>query len=221
MSQQTISIASEETIEFERVGGSLRVEGWDRQEMQARGDVVGVKRRSGAVVINSTGNLTLSVPRNARLSLGNIGGNVNLENLGGAVELNLVGGDATLSNLTGPVRLQGVLGGELHVENVADLSMNSSKAGGQFNTSEFVRRTAEDATRRAEARIRRAERRAQHITSRVRGPWGEPVVRESQATPASDAPSEQERMAILRMLQDHKITSEQAEKLLAALEGNA
>jgi hypothetical protein len=47
------------------------------------------------------------------------------------------------------------------------------------------------------------------------GPKGVP----NAPIPASEPVSEDERMAILKMLAEKKITAEQAEKLLSALEG--
>jgi hypothetical protein len=73
-----------------------------------------------------------------------------------------------------------------------------------------AQRHAEAAMRRAEENMRRQQgRRFSFNWSAGRGPSGPPV------EPVSDA----ERMAILKMLQDKKITSEDAEKLLSALEG--
>ncbi|RJP54370.1 MAG: hypothetical protein C4583_02745 [Anaerolineaceae bacterium] len=80
-----------------------------------------------------------------------------------------------------------------------------------------AQRHAEAATRRAEANMRRVEenirrqhgRRFSFNWSGGRAPFAPPV------EPVSDA----ERMAILKMLHDKKITAEDAEKLLSALEG--
>ena len=92
--------------------------------------------------------------------------------------------------------------------------------------SERINRTVERASRHAEAAARRAEenmRRAEENMRRQQGRrfsfnWsggrgGMPPVSPSEAV------TEEERMTILRMLQDKKITSEDAEKLLSALEG--
>jgi len=88
-----------------------------------------------------------------------------------------------------------------------------------------VARKAEQAARRAEQKVREAERRT---TRRVKGgfeigrwswdfsPKGVPV-QPKQAQQASN----EERLAILKMLQEKKITAEQAEQLLSALEGGS
>lgn len=91
---------------------------------------------------------------------------------------------------------------------------------------------AEEAARRAEKlaseAARRAERHAGRQGRRFKGgldigrwswdfgPKGMPT---PPGGPKSDPVADEERMAILKMLQDKKITSEQAEQLLKALEG--
>jgi hypothetical protein len=89
----------------------------------------------------------------------------------------------------------------------------------QAATSRAVR-SAEDATRRAE---RHAERHARRWgRTPPPGAWGDfgPKGMPTPPTmPKSEPVAEEERMAILKMLQEKKITAEQAEQLLKALEG--
>lgn len=86
---------------------------------------------------------------------------------------------------------------------------------------EAVERASDKARRKAEAVQRRAERQA----GRSRPDWGwkfEMPPRGPGAAPAAPTPepvSEEERMAILRMLAAGKISVDEADKLLAALEG--
>nr|MBI2904428.1 hypothetical protein [Chloroflexota bacterium] len=89
-----------------------------------------------------------------------------------------------------------------------------------------IERHAEAAQRRAEAAQHRAERGKRPPTSgwmfegprpptpprAPKPPWG-------PKAPATDPVSDEERMSILRMLEQGKINVAQAEKLLAALEG--
>ncbi len=100
--------------------------------------------------------------------------------------------------------------------------------------SERVRERAEAAARRAELKAQAALRRAEQklrqserqMESQMRHTehharhWN--VSFESQAAPSAPPRprvSDEERLAILRMLADKKITAEQAERLLSALEG--
>ena len=79
-------------------------------------------------------------------------------------------------------------------------------------------RLAADAAQRAE---RHAERQARRWRGNVNvGPWDfGPKGVPKPPVPPSEPIADEERMAILKMLQDKKITSEQAEQLLRALEG--
>ncbi len=87
---------------------------------------------------------------------------------------------------------------------------------------ERINRRVQQATRRAEAAARRASQRARvKVNARV-GRWNWDMF--PGGAPASTGPvgepvSDEERMAILRMLAEKKITTEEAEKLLSALGG--
>lgn len=74
----------------------------------------------------------------------------------------------------------------------------------------------EDAMRKVEEKIRSAERRARHSGWRATGGQGKPPVEPPPAPVSSE-----EHMAVLRMLQEKKITIEEAETLLSALEGRS
>jgi hypothetical protein len=83
------------------------------------------------------------------------------------------------------------------------------------HASDHSRRKVEAAMRRAEQKIRAAERQAHgHGAFRFNM-----TVPSAPRPPASDPVSDEERLSILRMLQEKKISREQAEQLLAALEG--
>jgi hypothetical protein len=224
MSTHTITIAPDEIVEVERVGGDLLAEGWDGADIQAVGDQVRIEKRSGTVAISCGGDLKLSLPRAAHLSAGAIGGAVRLQDLSGKVELGLVGGDAVLLNLSGPVQLNGMVGGDTHMENVSNISLRPGSPTPGFDLNDRVRRKVEQATQRAEEKVRRAEDKIRRAETKARNRphvlfgW-DPAAR-AGAEPAGEPVSDEERMAILRMLQEKKITSEEADKLLAALEGN-
>jgi DUF4097 and DUF4098 domain-containing protein YvlB len=81
-------------------------------------------------------------------------------------------------------------------------------------------RKAEEQARRAQEQARRAERRAQFMGRRFtpEATW-RPDRPFTPPEPLSDPVSDEERLTILRMLEQKKITVEQAEKLLAALSG--
>ncbi len=107
-------------------------------------------------------------------------------------------------------------------------------AGMMFDWSDFGQNLGERISRRVESATRRATQKAERATRRVEqklnargkvgfGRWNiEPGTFPASPRPPmppSDPVSEQERMSILKMLQENKITAQQAEELLAALEG--
>jgi predicted Holliday junction resolvase-like endonuclease len=80
-------------------------------------------------------------------------------------------------------------------------------------TEDKLRRAQEKLERKLETARRRAERRSRGRRSST--DWAAPFPAEPESEPVSD----NERLAILQMLEQKKITVEQAEELLSALEG--
>ena len=87
--------------------------------------------------------------------------------------------------------------------------------------TERAQKKIEAASRKVEQKTRDAERRGRGKVAVGIGRWnwdftskGVPVQPKSQA-------SDEERLAILKMLQEKKISAEDAEKLLSALEGGS
>jgi len=147
----------------------------------------------------------------------------------------------TLGN--GSARIFLHAGGKVRVTNDAEAGASADEfgnfAGLNFDWSGFgesFSRRVEQATARAAKRAEEAARRAERLAERHAGrfarhgkhgsrpgPWNwdfGPKGVPNPPPPPSEPVSEDERMAILKMLADKKITAEQAEQLLAALEGN-
>ena len=146
----------------------------------------------------------------------------------------------TLGNGSAKISLNA--GGKVRVSNNAKAGESAEEfgnfAGLNFDWSGFgerISRQVEQATsrvaKRAEEAARRAERHAERVAGRHMrhgkhglsvGPWNwdlGPKGVPNPPSPPSEPVSEDERMAILKMLAEKKITAEQAEQLLAALEG--
>ncbi len=219
MSKQTIPVTAQDSLEVSRVGGDLSLQGWDRQELQASGDVIHIERGDLSVSIASGGDLSLMVPRGMAVTLRSIGGDAKILDLSGEIELGVVGGDASLRNITGAMRMAGPIGGDLNMENVAHVSVNYASRGPDVEISDRIRRTVEKATQRAERKLRRAQG-SLYRTEGSRWKYNSGFDAPPAAQPGEPV-SEEERMKVLRMLQEKKITPEEAEKLLSALEGNA
>jgi hypothetical protein len=117
-------------------------------------------------------------------------------------------------------------GGDIRVTNQADAGESAEDfgnfAGIGFDWSGFgerLSRQVEQATRRAG---KHAERAARRVNARVNiGRWNWDLTPKGVPMPRGEPVSDEERMAILKMLQEKKITAEEAEKLLAALEGGS
>jgi hypothetical protein len=129
-------------------------------------------------------------------------------------------------------------GGDIRLTNQANAAESADEFGNfaalNFDWSGFGERISRQvqaatarATKNAEEAARRAERHAERHARRWGrtpppgnwsdfGPRGMPT---PPTMPKSDPVTEEERMAILKMLQEKKITAEQAEQLLQALEG--
>jgi hypothetical protein len=228
---QTITLGPNPFLDIEHVAGDVIMEGWDKTELQAQGDEIHIEQSEGSLNISCDGDLKLSMPRGIKLTISYVGGDLRAENLDGPLEVSFVGGDALLKNLKGPVSLNGMIGGDTKLENVARASMEAHEHATVPDISDHVRRKVEQATRRAEQKMRRAEQKIKnaenklHQHARVKahidiGRW------KWNATPGSFPPvgmsepvSDEERMTILKMLQEKKISSEQAAQLLSALEG--
>lgn len=141
---------------------------------------------------------------------------------------------------TGSAKIMLNAGGDIRLTNQANAADSVEEfgnfAGLNFDWSGFgerISRQVEQATQRAAKRAeeaarraeRHAERHARRWTGKVNfgpgpswdfGPKGMPT---PPGVPQSEPVADEERMAILKMLQEKKITAEQAEQLLQALEG--
>lgn len=220
METKTIALGSDPEIALERVGGDLEIRGWDRPELELRGeDIHELEQDGNSVSLSCGGDLQLSVPRSAVLSLSFVGGDLELREVDGKVAIEFVGGSANLQNLRGQVSVEGVAG-DLQMDGVSRVSVSAGGHGPDL--SKNISRRIEQATRQAEHTRRRVERELRgKLHEKSRG-WKMNLnfdPRNFAAGPRPEPVSDEERMAILKMLQDKKITSEEADKLLAALEG--
>jgi hypothetical protein len=134
-------------------------------------------------------------------------------------EVRLGDGSASLS-LSG--------GGEVRVTDRADAGEHADEfgnfAGINFDWSELgeiVGKNVAAATRRAGRKAAAAVKRVERIGARDWAGVRRAMDWARAAGPARQPASEQESLAILRMLQEEKITAEEADKLLAALEGES
>ena len=136
-----------------------------------------------------------------------------------------------------------IAGGDIRVTNQADAG-ESAEDFGNFagigvdwsgfgdrisrqveQATQRAQRKVEEAARRVEQKTREAERRISHRGSGKPvfqvGPWSWDLSSKGVPMPIKPQATDEERMLILKMLQDKKITAAEAEKLLASLEGGS
>ncbi len=127
-------------------------------------------------------------------------------------------------------------GGDIRVTNQADAG-DTAEDFGNFagigvdwsGFGERISRQVEQATRHAAKQAAEAERRVAERINRRGAPkvnvgmgrWSWDLSPKGVPMPPKPQATDEERMAILKMLQEKKITAEDAEKLLAALEGGS
>ncbi len=193
-------------------------------------------RADGAYSITAGDDILLVLKPDANVTLSMNGDEINVdwpgvENQGEITERVLVLGEGTAS-----ISLSA--GGDIRVTNNAEAGNSAEDfgnfAGMNFDWSGFgerISRQVEQATaraaKRAEEAARRVERHAERQARRWRGNvkvgrWNWEVGPKGVPTPPSppfEPVAEEERMAVLKMLAEKKITAEQAEELLSALEG--
>ncbi len=186
--------------------------------------------------LNAGEDILLILPRNANATL-DIRGDEILMDWNGTQNDDATERVVTLGDGSAKISLNA--GGEVRVSNRADAGESADEwgnfAGVNFDWSDLgerisrkVEQATARATKRADEAVRRAERHAARHAGHpkrglVVGRWnwdfkGAPKP-PTPPEPPSEPVSEQERMAILKMLAEKKITAQQAEELLNALDG--
>jgi hypothetical protein len=193
-------------------------------------------KADGAYSITAGDDILLVLKPNANVTLSMNGEEIDvdwpgIENQEDVTERVLVFGD-------GSAKISLNAGGDIRVTNDAEAGNSAEDfgnfAGMNFDWSGFGERISRQveqvtarAAKRAEEAARRVERHAERNARRWRGnvrsgPWNwetGPKGVPTPPSPPSEPVAEEERMAILKMLAEKKITAEQAEQLLNALEG--
>jgi hypothetical protein len=103
------------------------------------------------------------------------------------------------------------------VQEATQRAMRAAEQGQRH--SDRAQRRVEAAMRRAEEKMRAAERRTRFMGVVVGRRPAAPIPPVAPPVPVSEPVSDAERLTVLKMLQDKKISLQDAEKLLAALEG--
>ena len=191
-------------------------------------------KANGEYTVHAGDDILLVLPKSANATVSMQGDEIDIDWQGiepdeEATERVVVLGD-------GSAKINLTAGGDVRVTNRADAGESAEEfgnfAGLNFDWSGFgdriSRQVTDRVTKRVEEATRRAERHAErHVrqgkSGLVVGRWnwdfkGTPKP-PTPPTPPSEPVSEDERMAILKMLAEKKITAQQAEELLSALDG--
>jgi DUF4097 and DUF4098 domain-containing protein YvlB len=195
-------------------------------------------RADGDYLVTAGDDILLVLPSNANGTVNMQGDEVRVDWPGFEEETDETERVVTLGD--GAARIVLKAGGDARLTNQANAGESAEEfgnfAGLNFDWSGFgerISRQVEQATARASKRAEEAARRAErHVERQARrwtgrvnfgpgpswdfGPKGMPT---PPGLSKSEPVADEERMAILKMLQEKKITSEQAEQLLRALEG--
>jgi hypothetical protein len=178
--------------------------------------------------VNAGDDILLVMPPKANAMLTLNADEIDIEWKGVPVDEDATSRVITLGNGSAIVTLNA--GGDIRVTNQTDAGDTAEEfgnfAGVGMDWSGFgerISRQVEQATRRATKQAEEATRRATDRVNRKvnvsSGRWNWDLSPKGVPMPPKPQASDEERMAILKMLQEKKITAEDADKLLAALEG--
>ena len=126
---QSVSAPANGVLLIQNVGGSVRVDGWDREEVEVTGDLdKGVERieltseagRTELRVILSRGSrgdrtdLIVKAPRNSRLEIETTSAEIEITNITGNQRITTISGDVETESLGKELEIKSV-GGEIEV----------------------------------------------------------------------------------------------------------
>jgi hypothetical protein len=146
MDELTYDTSATPLVVIERVGGDLRVMGWEENSVHAESgdeDTLSLdgQDNGGQVNVQADSDCSLHVPRQANLRINQVGGDAKVKNVEGTLEIKFVGGDLILRQV-GPTEIQR-LGGDLNVKRVnGDLVFNTGGDASARNVSRDVKGNA-------------------------------------------------------------------------------
>ncbi|HEY3473876.1 MAG TPA: hypothetical protein VGK56_04655 [Anaerolineales bacterium] len=193
-------------------------------------------KADGAYSITAGDDILLVLKPNANVTLTMHGDEIEVQWPGVENQEDVTERTLVLGNGSAKISLNA--GGDIRVTNDAEAGNSAEDfgnfAGMNFDWSGFgerISRQVEQATARAAKRAEEAARRVERHAERHARRWGRnvkvggwnwetgPRGVPTPPSPPSEPVAEEERLAVLKMLAEKKITAEQAEQLLNALEG--
>jgi hypothetical protein len=194
-------------------------------------------KADGVYSVTAGDDILLVLPKNANATVSMQGDEINVDWQGIEEDEEVTERVVVLGDGSAKINLSA--GGDVRLTSQADAGDSADEfgnfAGLNFDWSGFGDRISRQveaatarATKRAEEAVRRAERHAERHARRGRGglavgrwnwDFNSPSKPPTPPEPPAEPVSEDERMSILKMLAEKKITAQQAEELLNALEG--
>lgn len=116
-------------IYIESVGGDLRLNGWDQNQVQAETDdedSLSLNNEGGQIKLIAEQDCTVNVPRKSNVQIVHVGGDAKIKSVEGALQVNFVGGDLMLRQV-GTAQVTHT-GGDLNVKRMTGAL--SFQAGG-------------------------------------------------------------------------------------------
>ncbi|MBW8191870.1 DUF4097 family beta strand repeat-containing protein [Neiella marina] len=140
---KTLAANSGERVEVSHINGTIRLQGWDKNEVKVVGELsdrakefvferrgstieISVKEDDGSWYDDDDGdNLVIHVPQHSNISYDSTNGELNLDLLTGDVEVDTINGDMSLSRITGKVRVE-VINGDVDSKDITgNLKLNT------------------------------------------------------------------------------------------------
>ncbi len=135
MDQIVLDVPDNTLILVDGIGGDLRLSGWDQNQFVAEADEdrsLRVDQHDEQIVVQASADCRLRVPRGARLTLRNVGGDARVKSLDNPVTIGHVGGDLSLRQV-GATDV-GHVGGDLKAKKVNG-HLHLESAGGDVQAS--------------------------------------------------------------------------------------
>ncbi len=128
MDQIVLDVAADATINITRVGGDLRLTGWDHNQFFAEADddnSLKLDHGDGQLVLSAASDVTVRVPRGAQVVIDSVGNDAQIKSLEGALHIRQIGNELRLRQ-TANVTIEHVgddlsakkIAGYLHVNSV-------------------------------------------------------------------------------------------------------
>ena len=124
---ERLAVGSEPQINIESVEGDLRLVGWDNDEILAKTDedAISLQQNGDEVSISCQDDLAINVPKNSKVHIVTVNGDMSVRGLAGEFEADIVNGDVairdagtvTLGAVESDFSLRGAKG-DVHVKSV-------------------------------------------------------------------------------------------------------